>query len=140
MESMFEYSFIIDGKKDINRAELAAIYVGLLISPRLENLEVLSDSCTALDLLNSDKINKYCKLVDCIKHVSYAKFNDCIRYTKVKSHSGVIGNEIAHNLARLGTSQRNVFNVFDEDINDIKNIVKYNIQKNNFSHNNIFSL
>lgn len=94
-----KYSFVIDGKKDINRAELAAIYAGMLIMPD-DKLHVVTDSITAIQLLKKNKSHaKYQSLVDCILFVCHEKFGDRVQYTKVKSHSGVFGNDVADMMA-----------------------------------------
>lgn len=93
------YSFVIGGKKDVNRAELAAIYAGMLLVP-FDRLNVVTDSITAIELLNKNKSHaKYQSLVDCILFVSNKKFGGRVEYTKVKSHSGVFGNDVADMLA-----------------------------------------
>lgn len=93
----------ISGKRDVNRAELAAIYSGLLIAPTRKPLQVYSDSSTALDLLaNKFQHKKFDNLVFAIRNISLVKYDGLVQYHKVKGHSGVVGNEIAHNLARAG--------------------------------------
>ena len=90
----------ISGKKDINRAELAAIYMGLLLAGP-DVLSVHTDSATALNLLKGSLcIEKYSMLVFAIKSITAVKYNGIVKYNKVKAHSGVRGNDIADALAR----------------------------------------
>ena len=108
------YSYKILGKKDINRAELAAVYAGLLIAPNMEVLEVLSDSHTSLSLIWGHQTHtRYATLVNCIRYVAHKKFGGHVYFDKVKGHSGVPGNELAHNLARVGTEMNQVFHMPD---------------------------
>ncbi len=98
--SILTYSYVIDGKRDINRAELVAIYVGLLLAP-CNNIQVLTDSETALYYIKGHhRNNKFNKVLDCIEYLSDIKYNNNIIYTKVKAHSGNVGNEIADSLAK----------------------------------------
>lgn len=98
------YSFVIDGKKDINRAELAAIYAGMLLVP-YDRLHVVTDSITAIELLNKKQShNKYQSLVDCMLYVCDKKFGGRVDYKKVKGHSGVFGNEVADMMAGVASS------------------------------------
>ena len=116
--------YYIDGKKDINRAELSAIYAGLLLYPskptpqpaqlaqlaqlaqiaQIAQLGIFSDSITAINLIEDKTYNKkFDTLVQCIRYLSSKKYkNSKLIYTKVKAHSGIIENDIAHYLARCG--------------------------------------
>jgi len=128
-------------KYDTNRAELAAIYCGLLLAPTGSgNIEVFTDSLTALQLINGNfKHVKYDSLVNCVKYVADKKFIN-VNYRKVKAHTGVYGNEIAHILARAGAQLNSKqFHVpcFGDDI---EVLVKENIHKNSLIHDIIFCL
>jgi ribonuclease HI len=119
------------GKKEINMAELAAIYMGLLCRPS-RNIEVFTDSATALEVLSGRVYKKkYQPLVDCIHHVSNTMY-DSVKYTKVKAHSGNPGNEVADILARKGTIENQGF-VLPIDNESIE----ANIYKNEFIHDRI---
>lgn len=129
----------MDCKKDINTAELSAIYTGLLLCPFYNNIEVLSDSITALQLIGGSlKIKKYQLLVDCIRYVSASKFGKNVQYTKVKGHSGDHGNTVADILARTGTTSDIVFFSPTDCHTTISEIVHNNIYKNMFIHDIVF--
>jgi ribonuclease HI len=103
--TVLTYSYIIDGKKDVNRAELIAIYVGLLLAPN-KKIQVLTDSQSALYyIVGNHRNNKYNKVLDCINYLSDNKFKNDIIYTKVKAHEGIIGNEIADSLAKHASKE-----------------------------------
>lgn len=126
------YSLMIGGKKDINRAELAAIYAGMLLVP-YDRLQVVTDSITAIDLLNKKHShNKYQSLVDCMLFVCDKKFGGRVDYKKVKSHSGVFENDVADMLA--GTASCGVGRSFvmpDVEKNKcIKDLVFENVRVN----------
>ena len=142
MPSYLQHSAQINGKKDINRAELAAIYAGMLMAP-VDHIQVLSDSITAIYLIKGiQKSGKYSTLVDCIKFISYKKFNGCVDYIKVKGHSGVYGNEVADRLAGLASSDlsSDLFYIPEaKPTHDIEEVVLSNIHMNSRIHNIIFS-
>lgn len=122
------------GKKEINTGELAAIYMALLCRPG-RNVEVYTDSATALELLSGRLYKKkYQLLVDCIHHVSNTMY-DSVTYTKVKSHSGNPGNDIADMLARMGTTGCQDFMIPRNNDSIVENIYK-----NSFIHDRILFL
>lgn len=126
------YSFVIGGKKDINRAELAAIYAGMLLLP-YDKLHVVSDSITAIELLHRKHAHaKYQSLVDCILYVSDKKFGGRVEYTKVKSHSGVFGNEVADMMAGLSSTcgHRHFIMPADDNNKSTKDVVFENVRAN----------
>jgi ribonuclease HI len=159
--------YYIDGKKDINRAELSAIYAGLLLYPTtplaslashtphtpLAQLDLFSDSITAINLIEDKTYNKkFNTLVQCIRYVSSKKYkNSKLIYTKVKAHSGIKENDIAHYLARCGarsaTGDANpqIFHIPDAVIDsnsnsnsNIEELVLENIYKNSLLHSDIY--
>jgi ribonuclease HI len=133
--SKMVYAYLIDGQKDINRAELAAIYVGLLTAPLSRRIQVLSDSETAINLLNGKKYHKrFSVLVECIRFVARVRFNDSVIFTKIKGHTGIYGNDVAHRLSRIGTQP---FYMPDEqkgaNLMYVEALVHSNVQKNRLS-------
>jgi ribonuclease HI len=147
-ESVSKYYSLISGNKckvkDVNAAELSAIYVGLLINPSNQPIEVYSDSITAINLLENKLYNKkFNTLVSCIKYVSIVKYKNNVQYVKVKGHSGVYGNEMAHNLAREGASSDHIFYMPESNKTNtlsLEDIMLENIYKNSLLHDNIFFL
>jgi ribonuclease HI len=150
--------YYIDGKKDINRAELAAIYVGLLLyplvahAPLVTHIDLFSDSITAINLIEDRTYNaKFDMLVQCIRYLSSKKYsNTKIIYTKVKAHSGIKENDIAHYLARCGArsteetpdANTQLFHIPDASSKSISNIiieelVLENIYKNSLLYSDI---
>jgi len=159
--------YYIDGKKDINRAELAAIYAGLLLYPPvqmekptpLSHIDLFSDSITAINLIEDRTYNaKFDTLVQCIRYLSSKKYsNTNIIYTKVKAHSGIKENDIAHYLARCGADRTGdanpqIFYIPDAHVLNsksnsktkisnatIEELVLENIYKNSLLHSDISS-
>lgn len=134
------YSCRVNGKKDVNRAELASIYVGLLLC-NCKTIEIVSDSATAIELISGKfEKSKYQTLVDCINYITLVKFSK-VKYTKVKAHSGVFGNEVADCLAYAGSESDRIFHMPDliDEKYSIKDLVYENIYRNSFDHNIIFS-
>ena len=154
--------YYIDGKKDINRAELSAIYAGLLLYPTTKptkpaQLAIFSDSITAINLIEDKTYNKkFDTLVQCIRYLSSKKYkNSKLIYTKVKAHSGIIENDIAHYLARCGArcdaqsgadcAQPYLFHMPDSVVqtkketphSSIEELVLENIYKNSLVHRDI---
>lgn len=161
--------YYIDGKKDINRAELSAIYAGLLLYPTTQlaqlathgkpahpapqQLGIFSDSITAINLIEDKTYNrKFDTLVQCIRYLSSKKYkNSKLIYTKVKAHSGIIENDIAHYLARCGArcgahcENPYLFHIPDTTAqtkkqiphSSIEELVLENIYKNSLVHRDI---
>ena len=89
------------------RAELIAIWTALLASPSLAHIEIFTDSKAAMDAISAfnqlsirQKISHPNSSV--INHILYLTNTKQLRitYTKVKSHSGNVGNDIADDLAK----------------------------------------
>ena len=92
----------LKGLIDINRAELGAIFIALLKLNYQGNVYILSDSITALQLINgSIDIYKFSLIAKCIQYMR-DNWNGSIKFKKVKGHSGNIGNENADRLAHDG--------------------------------------
>lgn len=151
-ECVSKYYSLISGNKckvkDVNTAELSAIYVGLLINPSNQHINVYSDSITAINLLENKLHNtKFNTIVSCIKYVSILKYKNNVNYVKVKGHSGVYGNEMAHHLARSGASESNnstnVFYIPESNKTNtlsLEDIILENVYKNSLLHDNIYFL
>ena len=87
-------------EKDINKAELAAIFIGLLFSDPQRDVTVFTDSGASLDHLICPG-RRYATLVLCIRTLVSARQN-ITQFVKVKAHVGVDGNDHADTLARIG--------------------------------------
>jgi ribonuclease HI len=109
-----EKSFRINGLVDINRAELGAIYASLCIINRDIPLKIHTDSLCCIQMIEKQiKINrKYWDLMDSINLLK--KEREKVVFQKVKSHSGIYGNEVADRLARLGTYSKITIKLPDE--------------------------
>lgn len=137
-------SWQLSGLLDINRAEIAAIFIAMLLQKNKGNVCFMTDNATSLYLINkknkcnkSNKCNKYYILIACI-HFLISQWDDTIIFKKVKAHSGIIGNEHADRLARNGiTNKANIFilpddiitfNTFQQDkiINILDNVIHAN--------------
>lgn len=139
---VMNFSCNINGDKDINRGELAAIYAGLLFMPvGRKNIDVFSDSLTAIHLLDGKFQNsKYNCLVKCIKYVADMKYNGNVHYLKVKAHSSVWGNEVADSLARYGSVKEHLPFHVPEHGDNIINLVHQSVHINSLIHDVILSL
>eukprot|EP00798_Chlamydomonas_sp_ICE-L_P014832 gene14832-biopygen23857 len=102
---------------DINRAELVAIQQALIHSEIDEELTIYSDSLCSLQLINlhiyhpsRTRENKHRDLLQDIAIHIINKQNAAAttRLLKVRSHSGIIGNDEADTLAKEATTGYNV--------------------------------
>ena len=119
--------------RDVNLAELGAIYVALCLAPvgpGHRDLEVHTDSACCMDMLEEgrrgsqcsqgdehkrkrkrSRVNaKYAVLLEAtLRLVSYRMLScgggGTVTFHKVRAHSGVRGNEEADRLARLATTR-----------------------------------
>lgn len=110
--SDFHFYSRLNNVDDINQAELIAILMALIYVEshyKDKNIIVKSDSLTALDLISGKNKNpKYATIIESIH-----KFKNAI-FTKVKAHSGIIGNENADFLAKYATTySSNSLNIKD---------------------------
>lgn len=95
-------SWSLKGHLDINRAELGAILIALLKLNYEGNVHILSDSLTALKLINgSIQLDKFSLIANCVQYMR-DNWSGSINFKKVKGHSGNIGNENADRLAHNG--------------------------------------
>jgi ribonuclease HI len=99
-------------KKDINRAELGAIFIGALLNnDKNKEKIILTDSQTSIDcFLSQRSTRKYKLLVDCIRHIGHT------RLKKVKAHRGIYGNEMADKLAKMAVAENDEFFLLPDDL------------------------
>ena len=106
-EKGVETSLGIKGKIDVNRAELAAMFVALACLDNRDDVMLYTDSVTSLKLLDGTlKNKKYTVLVDCIQYM-VNKWDGEVSFELVKGHSGNRGNDKAERLARYGAGNEN---------------------------------
>jgi ribonuclease HI len=105
----------LQGLADINRAELAALFIAMLMHKNEKNLTLLTDSMTSIKLIRQEiTCEKYSLLVDCILQLAKS-WDGNVKFVKVKGHSGIIGNENADFLARYSiNSMADVFKLPDD--------------------------
>ncbi len=96
----------IVGLKDVNRAEIAAIFCVLLYLYRQgknHDIIIYTDSIVALECIQgSVYCEKFMVLIRCIHHM-LDNWNGSVKFQKVKGHSGNKGNDFADLLAREST-------------------------------------
>ena len=138
-------SYKLKGYPDSNRAELGAIFGGMLYTKnKCEDVNILTDSLTSLRLIcgDIDCKNKFKILVDSINYLKYNWKGEII-FTKVKAHSKNIGNNNADQLAKIGNNDINIKTlILPDDIiddnkynkNDIEDIIAIIIKTNNILH------
>lgn len=119
-----ERSYALAGlERDINRAELGAIFMALNMIGGIGDVCVYSDSITSLKLIDGRlKLDKYRILQDCV-HQMITNWNGQIEFCKVKAHSGNKGNDIADHLARCGAEKQGSVKklLLPDDIVSLKN-------------------
>jgi ribonuclease HI len=90
-----------DRRPDSNHAELAAIFVALLHSRGSRKTRIFTDSQTSIGLIREGTLDpRFAVLVGCSRWL-LAESGETLLF-KVKGHSGVPGNELAHRLATMG--------------------------------------
>lgn len=99
-------------KKDINRAELGAIFIAALLHYDTSKEKIiLTDSQTSIDsFLYLRSYKKYKLLVDCIHQIGHT------RLKKVKAHRGILGNEMADTLAKRAVAENDEFFLLPDDL------------------------
>ena len=112
--------------RDINRNELGAIFASISMSDVLSDIVIYSDSLTSINnIVHNAKKNKYDKLAAfTLQLVSERKGN--VYISKVKAHSGNIGNVYADKLAKDGSSSKYEF-ILPDEFSSIDEWVKYNV-------------
>lgn len=96
------FSAHVEGERDINRLELVAVSTAVAAF-RYENLEILTDSQTALDQLRRGTNPKYRRVALIVREYMARRAHTTV-LTKVKAHSGVLGNDVADSLAWLAAA------------------------------------
>ena len=90
---------------DVNRTELAAIYLALCIAPSDVAVALHTDSACCLDMLaaSSRSGGAFAVLLDATRRV-VRLHRAPTTFHKVKAHSGVWGNEEADRLAKIASA------------------------------------
>ncbi|AGE54604.1 RNase H [Paramecium bursaria Chlorella virus KS1B] len=115
----------VNETKDINRNELGAIFASISMTDIYSDIVIYSDSLTSINnIVNRTKRNKYDKLSSfTLQLVKERKGN--VYISKVKAHSGNIGNTFADKLAKDGSESIYEF-VMPDEFSSIDEWVKYN--------------
>ena len=101
-----EQSYKLSGLLDINRGELAAIFIAMLSISNKKDISIISDSETALSIIRDKKDtckDKYKILNNSVQFLKSSWKGD-ISFHKIKGHSGNIGNDYADKLAGMATN------------------------------------
>ena len=121
----------VDKWPSFTRAELIAIWTVILAIPTRTRVRIKTDSQAAIDSLNAEKsISKGSKWLNINNRTLINNITTFIRIKeldvhliKVKAHSGILGNELADDLAKEGTNSLDLS--IDVDHSSLGN-VQYN--------------
>src|SRR5205823_3469405 len=99
------------------RAEIAAIFLALLTAPGNSNVEIYTDSQCAFDVLShlhNNSTRKWLKMNNAwfLQKIELLLRTEgiSIKMIKVKGHSGIVGNDLADDMANKGAdSSRNIY-------------------------------
>jgi len=119
------FSASVNETKDINRIELGAIFASIALTDVFSDILIYSDSLTSINnIVHVSKKSKYDKLASfTLKLARERKGN--VYISKVKAHSGNIGNEYADELAKDGTESTLSF-ILPDEFSSIDEWAKYN--------------
>ncbi|ABU44036.1 RNase H [Paramecium bursaria Chlorella virus NY2B] len=110
--------------KDINRNELGAIFASIYISDIHSDIIIYSDSLTSIDnIVRRSKRNKYDKLSSFTLQLANERKGN-VYISKVKAHSGNIGNTYADKLAKDGSNSAYEF-IMPDEFSSIDEWMKY---------------
>jgi len=110
----FEHYKLARQEPDTNHAELAAIFIAVLNSPRRGEIDLFTDSQNAINFISRGTSHpKFSVLRDCTRWLMDRRH--CKMYIrKVKGHSGDPGNTFADKIAGSGILQKEI--ILPDDI------------------------
>lgn len=96
-----------DRRPDSNHAELAAIFIAMLHSQEGCKNRIFTDSQASMDMIHGGTLDpRFSVLVRCSRWMLVERSN--LLLFKVKGHSGVAGNEMAHCIAASGRRSKSI--------------------------------
>jgi ribonuclease HI len=114
----------VNESRDINRNELGAIFASISLSDIYSDIIIYSDSLTSINnIVQRTKKNKYDKLAAFTLQLVKER-NGNVYISKVKAHSGNIGNTYADKLAKDGSASNYEF-IMPDEFSSIDEWVKY---------------
>lgn len=121
----------LKGRVDVNRAELAAVFVALAVLDYKGDVTVCTDSVTSLMLIEGTlRKERYRLLTECINYM-VENWDGEVRFELVKGHSGNKGNDKADNLARNAAKSSIKYIDLPDDITSTE-VIAYIVLKYRF--------